>query len=136
LRGFLLLIHIAAAAGGLASGWTVGAQAGFLLLVLANGAWAWRSLARQPTRILLEADGQLALALPPDEMRPSTAATAPLCLAHRLPGALALPWLCVFSWRETDAAPRRKPLQGTLVLLPDSVSEATLRPLVIWLRWQ
>ncbi|MDR0672578.1 MAG: hypothetical protein LBF93_02700 [Zoogloeaceae bacterium] len=98
-----------------------------LLFLALNAIRAGANYLRQPPRTLrLYADGTLGLVF---AEKPQ-----PLVAVLR-PGVLALPWICVFSWRipedaSTDGAIRR----GTLALLPDSADADALRRLRLWLR--
>jgi hypothetical protein len=130
LRIFLWVAHGLAAAGGLFSPWPLWGQALFLLFLVWNFWTALRALARQPKRLILAADGRLRLSHASDL---TDDAPENQLLARPASGALALPWLIVFSWRGEET-----PVGGTLVLLADSFKADgvdNLRRLNIWLRW-
>ncbi|MCL2021689.1 MAG: hypothetical protein FWG81_06250 [Betaproteobacteria bacterium] len=127
---FLLLAHGLAVAACLFTPWPLWGQGLFLLLLAGNFVHALRRLARQPMRIILAENGNLHLAFSSDDAR-SSEDLLPACACS---GALALPWLSVFSWREEGMS-----TGGTLVLLPDSFridGKDSLRRLNIWLRWK
>jgi hypothetical protein len=131
LRVFLLAAHGVALAGCLFTPWPLWGRILFLFLLAGNFLYALRSLGQRPRRLMLAADGSLRLDFSRDGAFGNAA--EPLCPARPSPGALALPWLCVFSWRGEET-----PDSGTLVLLSDSFrtnGRDNLRRLNIWLRW-
>jgi|GEM_PF-2238052 len=133
---FLLAIHGVAVAACLFTPWPLWGQALFLLLLAGNFFHARHCLARQPRQLILTENGSLYLDFSTGEQKPFASGNAPedLCLARPRPGALALPWLCAFSWRGEEASG-----SGSLVLLSDSFSSDgadSLRRLNIWLSWK
>jgi hypothetical protein len=120
--GLISLAHLLAALGILATPWS------FLTRLFLTGALAigfivaLRQWWATPSRLVLHADGRLEVGSARRTVR-----------AMRCPGAMILPWLCVFSWREE----KENGLGGpqTLVLFPDSAPGEKLRHLRIWLRF-
>ncbi|MDR0735302.1 MAG: hypothetical protein LBF51_00475, partial [Zoogloeaceae bacterium] len=100
---------------------------GALLFLLLNAIHTGTNcLRQQPQTLWLYADGTLGLVF--------AGAPQPLLAALR-PGILALPWICVFSWRLLeDALPNGASRRGALTLLPDSADANALRRLRVWLR--
>jgi hypothetical protein len=124
---FCLLVHALALAGILFSPWAGGWKILLAALLATSLFHTFRQLSRYPARLVLAADGLLSLGFSREPETPR-----PACL---LPPVLALPWLCVFSWRE-EMTGNTRPARGTLVLLPDSVDAAGLRRLNVWLRFR
>jgi hypothetical protein len=131
----LLALHTLAALGICLAEWSESlfwVVPGALLFLLLSGTRAIVNCLRQEARALwLYADGHLALVFA-DNPQPLPAALRP--------GILALPWLCVFSWRLLeeamgDTAPQHA-RRGALTLLPDSADADALRRLRLWLKLQ
>jgi hypothetical protein len=100
---------------------------GALLFLLLSAIRTGRnSLRRKPQTLQLHADGTLGLVF--------AGMPQPL-LAVLRPGVLALPWICVFSWRLLEAPPADAgtPRRGALTLLVDSADANALRRLRLWL---
>ncbi|MDR2364823.1 MAG: hypothetical protein LBD68_03085 [Zoogloeaceae bacterium] len=126
----LFILHALAALGVCLAGWSATlfwVAPGALLFLLLSGIHAVARHWRLQTRTLwLYADGTIGLAR---AERPQ-----PL-LASPRPGILALPWICVFSWRlMDDVLADDTPRSGTLTLLPDSADADALRRLRLWLK--
>jgi hypothetical protein len=125
----LVAVHVLAALGVCLAGWS-GAlfwvAPGALVFLLLSAIYAGNDLRRYPQTLWLYADGTLGLVF--------AGMPQPLSAALR-PGVLALPWICVFSWRLLEDAPANgMPRRGALTLLPDSADANALRRLRLWLR--
>jgi hypothetical protein len=101
---------------------------GALVFLLLSAIHTGRnSLRQQPQTLQLHADGTLGLVF---------AGTPQPLLAAVRPGVLALPWICVFSWRLLEEPPVNggAPRYGALTLLRDSADANALRRLRLWLQ--
>ncbi|MDR1350452.1 MAG: hypothetical protein LBJ59_06700 [Zoogloeaceae bacterium] len=129
----LFVLHALAALGVCLAEWSESlfwVAPGALLFLLLNGVHTGTNyLRQQPQALWLYADGTLGLVF--------VDAPQPLVAALR-PGVLALPWICVFSWRFLEETPAAgaSPVarRGALTLLPDSVDANALRRLRLWLK--
>ncbi|WP_374326464.1 protein YgfX [Azonexus sp.] len=126
-RSSLLLgVFLAVAMAAMAAVWLLplapvwrAAFAALLALLLQR---IWGSLRASPSRLRLERDGSVSVALTAsDDFRPACC----------LPGATVHPWLCVFRLREAASGARH-----VVLVTSDSMAADEFRRLRVFLRWR
>lgn len=114
----LFFIYFLAALGVLLVAWPLLLRLALVLVAGFLGISAWRRLRLLPRYLALYGDGRLELGEEEGRLRQVTL----------LPGAVLLPWLCVFHYEDEGVV-------NTFTLLWDAADQENLRRLRLWLRW-
>lgn len=115
----LFFIHFLAALGVLLVAWPLLLRLALVLISGFLGVSAWQRLKRLPQYLALYADGRMEVGEEEGKLRQ----------VALLPGAVLLPWLCVFRYEDEGAV-------NTFTLLWDAADQESLRRLRLWVRWK